>query len=89
MRAPKKDGFKEAGHEMNFRPAKTIQRKVKADFTHLTDYREVTRVAKDEDGHVKIGPINFLTNPPKKGNLGKGTSFGGTVPYICDPYGRA
>jgi len=32
MRAPKKDGYKEGGHDLNFKPAKTVQKKVKADF---------------------------------------------------------
>jgi hypothetical protein len=89
MRAGKKEGFKDAGHEMNFKPAKTIKRTVKADFVHLTDHREPIKPKKDEDGHVLLAPINFLTNPPKRGHNGKGTSFGGNVPYIADPYGRA
>lgn len=89
MRAGKKDGFKDAGHEINFKPAKTVQRKVKADFDHLTDYKEVSKLRKDEEGHVIIGPINFLTNPPKKGIVGKGTFFSGKIPYMTDPYGRA
>jgi len=25
---------------------------------------------------------------PKKGQVGKGTSLGGTVPYVEDPYSR-
>ena len=35
-----------------------------------------------------IGPRNMLTNPPKRGVVGKNTSFGGQVPYIEDDYNR-
>ena len=34
MRAGKKDGYKEAGHDVAFKPAKDTQRHVKADFDH-------------------------------------------------------
>jgi hypothetical protein len=88
MRTTKKDGYKEAGHEMNFKPAKTVQRKVKADFDHLTDHVEVKKKIKNDDGSVITEPRNFLTNPPKKGEIGKGTTFGGTLPHMADPYNR-
>jgi hypothetical protein len=70
MRTAKKDGFKEAGHDFNFKPAKSVARKVGAAFDHLTDYKEVKKNYKGPDG-VIIGPINFLTNPPKHGIVGK------------------
>lgn len=57
---------------MNFRPAKTVQRHVKADFDHMTDYVEVKKVVKDAEGKVPIEPRNFLTNPMKEGMVGKG-----------------
>ena len=41
---------------------------------------------RDDDNKVKIEPPNFLTNPPKFGQVGKGTSFGGVIPYKEDPY---
>jgi hypothetical protein len=71
MRTTKKDGHKDAGHDMNFRPAKAVKRTVGADFDHMTDYKEVKKNYKGPDG-VIIGPINFLTNPPKRGVVGKG-----------------
>jgi len=37
MRAPKPDGYKDAGHDRPFKPAKDISRHVKADFDHLTE----------------------------------------------------
>jgi hypothetical protein len=88
MRTTKKDGFKEAGHEMNFKPAKTVQRKVKADFEHKTDFVEVKKKIKNEDGSVPTEPRNFLTNPPKKGEVGKGTTFSGVIEHIPDPFNR-
>lgn len=71
MRTHKKEGHKEAGHEASFKPAKTIQRKVKADFEHMTDHKDVHKNYKGPDG-VITGPRNFLTNPPKVGQVGKG-----------------
>jgi len=43
MRAAKPDGYLEAGHEVNFKPAKDIQRRVKADFDHATNLHEVKK----------------------------------------------
>ena len=67
MRAGKKDGYKDSGHDVNFKPAKDLQRKIKADFEHMVDYKEVKKNFRDTDGSVKIEPRNFLTNPIKKG----------------------
>lgn len=88
MRESKLDGFKEGGHEANFKPAKTIQRKVKADFEHMSDYKAVSKVRKGPDGSVITEPRNFLTNPPKKGEVGKGTSFAGKIEHLPDPFDR-
>ncbi len=88
MRTAKKDGHKDGGHEFNFKPAKTVQRKVKADFDHITDYREVKINKRGPDGAVIIEPRNFLTNPPKQGLVGKGTTFAGKIEYIADPIER-
>ena len=37
MRSQKKDGFKDAGHDINFKPAKTVQKKVTAAYEHMQD----------------------------------------------------
>jgi NAD/NADP transhydrogenase beta subunit len=50
---------------------------MKAAYEHMTDRKEVKKNFRDEDGAVVIGPRNFFTNPPKKGEVGKGTSFAG------------
>jgi len=86
MREQKKDGFKAAGHDKPFSPTKDPHKRVKADFDHKTDLNERKKNFKDEDGKVKIEPPNFLTNPPKKGQVGKGTTFEGVLPYKPDPY---
>jgi Domain of unknown function (DUF4586) len=52
----------------------------------MTDYIEKKKCRKGEDGAVIIEPRNFLTNPPKEGEVGKGTSFGGNLPHMPDPY---
>jgi hypothetical protein len=71
MRTSKHEGYKDAGHDKDFKPAKALQRKVKADFSHMTDYVEKKKSRKAEDGSVITEPRNFLTNPPKKGEVGK------------------
>lgn len=86
MRSSKHEGYKDAGHDKDFKPAKSLQRHVKADFPHLTDYIEKKKCRKGDDGAVIIEPRNFLTNPPKEGEVGKGTSFGGILPHLPEPF---
>jgi hypothetical protein len=71
MRTAKKDGHKEAGHDASFKPAKSVKQKVGTEFEHMADYKEIKKNYKGPDG-VIVGPRNFLTNPPKKGTVGKG-----------------
>lgn len=85
MRTHKKDGYKEAGHDRDFKPAKQVQRKVKADFEHMQDYTEVKKNFKGPDG-VITEPRNFLTNPPKVGLVGKNTTFAGNLEHMADPF---
>lgn len=54
----------------------------------MTDYVEKKKNRKGPDGAVIIEPRNFLTNPPKKGEVGKGTSFRGTFEHLPDPFDR-
>lgn len=61
--------------------------KVKADFEHMTDHVEIKKNRKGPDG-VITEPRNFLTNPPKQGEVGKGTSFAGNLEHLPDPYDR-
>lgn len=86
MRTSKHEGYKDAGHDKDFKPAKDINRKVRADFVHMTDYVEKKKNRKGDDGAVIIEPRNFLTNPPKVGEVGKQTSFGGNLPHMPDPF---
>jgi hypothetical protein len=71
MRAAKKDGYKEAGHDLPFKPTKDVMRRVRSDFEHHTDLNEAKKSYKDAEGRVIIEPRNFLTNPIKKGQTGK------------------
>lgn len=89
MRTHEKDGHLKAGHDKMFMPAKTVKEPVKASYAHETDRVEIKKNFKDEEGNVMTGPRNFTTIPPKKGAIGKGTSFGGTIPYIEDEYDAA
>lgn len=70
LRTFKKDGYKEAGHDMAFKPAKSMKHKY-TEFPHESDHREINKCKKGPDG-VITEPRNFLTNPPKKGTIGKG-----------------
>jgi len=88
MRTHKHEGYKDAGHDKDFKPAKDTMRKVKADFSHMTDYIEKKKNRRDAEGAVMTEPKNFLTNPPKKGEVGKGTSFGGNLPHLPEPFDR-
>ena len=72
MRDHKKDEHKDAGHEMAFRPAKDISRKVKADFVHMTELHESKKNKRDAEGNVITEPQNFKVSPVKKGQVGKG-----------------
>ncbi len=54
----------------------------------MTDYKEVKKSRKDPEGGVITEPRNFLTNPPKKGEIGKGTTFGGKIEHLPDPFDR-
>ena len=66
MREAKKDGYK-AVSDNAFKPAKTINRAVKADFEHLPADKHEKKNFRDEEGAVKVGPRNFTTTGPKKG----------------------
>lgn len=53
----------------------------------MTDFVEIKINRKGPDG-VITEPRNFLTNPPKAGEVGKGTSFAGNLEHLPDPYDR-
>jgi hypothetical protein len=86
-----KDGHLQAGHDAKFRPAKTVRDTAdyKAAYGHLPDRLFVKKNYRDEEGAVVIGPRNFTTKPPKKGQVGKGTSFGGIPQAMPDGYDTA
>lgn len=87
MRTSVKDGHLKAGHDKAFKPAKHVkQDEFKAPYPHQSDFIHVKKNYRDEEGKVKLQPKNFLTMPPKKGFVGKGTFFGGNLPHLPDPY---
>lgn len=87
MRSPLKDGHLKAGHEVAFKPAKTVPEKpYKAPFEHMSDYREIRKGKRDEDGRVEIGPRNFLTNPPEHKKVGKDTAFSAFPQHMPENY---
>jgi hypothetical protein len=79
MRTMEKEGFKKAGHEVNFKPQHSVKQKVKAayewdaKFAQPVQKKEIVKEMTDEE-RLKRG--TFVTNNPRKGAVGKGTHFG-------------
>jgi len=90
MRTNVKDGYLKGGHDREFRPSKHIHEKVKTlpyKYMPLMEGNPDHSKHRDAEGDVIIENRNFLTNPMKEGKVGKGTSFGGAIPYKEDLYG--
>lgn len=56
----------------------------------MKEYEHIDKNFRDPENNneVMIQPRNFLVNPPKRGIVGKQTSFGGVVPYIESNFNR-
>ena len=56
----------------------------------MTDYVEIQKNFKSDENprEVLIGPRNIMTNPIKRGMVGKQVTFGGKIPYVEDDYNR-
>ena len=80
----------EVGNEKAFRPTKHIRQPTNATYPHMKDYEQVVKNFRDaeDNGAVMIGPRNILTNPPKRGRVGKNTTFIGQIPYMEDDFNR-
>lgn len=57
-----------AEHDRAFRPAKRVRLSHNAAFDHLSDYKEIKKNYRNEDGEVITMPPNIRTNAPKHGN---------------------
>ena len=71
------DGWKNAGHDYNFKPAKAVHVKVDRNlpFEYVADPPRYKKMLKDEDGKVITENRNFYTTGMKKGRVGFGTCF--------------
>lgn len=80
----------EVGNEKAFRPAKHVRQPTNAAFQHMKDYEQIEKNYRDaeDNGAVIIGPRNIQTNPPKRGRVGKSTTFSGMIPYTEDDFNR-
>lgn len=80
----------EVGNEKPFKPIKHIRQPVNSPFPHMKDFEQVVKNFRDAEdgGNVKIGPRNILTMPPKKGRVGRSTTFEGMIPYMEDDFNR-
>ena len=84
-----KDGHIKAGHEKAFAPAKQIthaRKDMKAAYEYIEQGPIKKESYKDEDGEVKTASRNFLTNPMKKGKVGKNTTLGEIPEYMAEDY---
>lgn len=87
LRTISKDGHLKAGHEAPFRPTIDPKEKVhRAPYIHMSDRVEVKRNFRDIDGHVIVQPRQIITNPPKKGTVGKQVYLGEKFGHMPDEY---
>lgn len=79
-----------AGNEKPFKPQSHVKYPVTAAYDHMKEYEHVQKNFRSDENprEVITSPRNLLTNPPKVGNVGKNTSFGGMVPYMEDDFNR-
>lgn len=91
MRTSVKNGHIEAGHEVAFKPAKEPNKNLKkySAYDHKPEIVHKQKNFRDEEGVVMIAPRNFLTNPPKKGQVGKQTYFQPPFEHKADNYNAA
>ena len=73
MRNPDKTKIAAAGHEVQFKPAKHMKQPTNAAYEHMQEINHIQKNYKSEENprDVVIAPRNFITNPPKKGQVGK------------------
>lgn len=87
MRTADPEGYKKAGHDIPFKPAKVVRDKpYKAPYEHMTDRVDVKKSFRDADGAVITEPKNFYTTPAKVGRVGKRTYFNGQPEHLPDDY---
>jgi len=72
-------------HDVPYAPAKIVRdyTHMKASYVHMPKDVYKKKNFRDEDGAVTIGPRNFTTKPPKKGQSGLGCYFEDNIPYIA------
>lgn len=58
----------------------------KASYEYIPQGADKKKSYKDEEGAVIIGPRNFTTKPLRRGKIGVGTTFGGSIPFLGDDY---
>jgi len=56
----------------------------------MKDFEEIKKNFRSDENprEVVIPPRNILTNPIKRGKVGKQVNFGGSIPYAEDDYNR-
>lgn len=76
------------GNEKPFKPQNHVRQPTNATYPHMKEFEHVQKNFRDPEDNrsVLVGPRNFLVNPPKKGIVGKNTTFSGVIPYMADDY---
>jgi len=78
------EGYLKAGHEVKFKPAKQVPERVKNNmpYKYMEQKPDDKKNYRDAEGAVITAPNNFVTCNLKKGTVGKGTTFGGTIKHL-------
>lgn len=80
----------DVGNEKAFRPIKHVRQPSNAAYPHMKDFEFLQKNFRDPENNneVMIPPKNIMTNPVKRGRVGKWTSFSGQFPYMEDDFNR-
>ena len=80
----KHESFKKAGHDIDFKLSRVVPALVpkKAAYEWIPAKPDPIKNRRDTEGNVLTENPNFYTTKLKKGKAGKGTSFGGLIPYV-------
>jgi len=85
-RTLEKDGFKKAGHDIDFKPARVVHEKVPKHYPYIPLGPKAKKVYRNAEGEVITEGRNFYTTRLKQGKSGPGTTFSGKIPYVADDY---
>jgi len=89
MRSETKDGWKAAGHDKDFKPQSMLKERIyRSSYPYMEQgpKKRDPKSLKNADGDVIIEERNIVTNPIKKGQVGKNVLIGERLPFQGDDY---